>query len=77
MRLRHGDTMEHGSRIMVAGHKGLVGSAMVRRLHASGFVDLTLCGREEVDMWDQMATERLFSREKPEYVFPAAAMVAW
>ena len=62
-------------KIFVAGHRGLVGSAMVRRLEAEGFDDLVLRTRAELDLTDRDATFRFFERERPRYVFHAAARV--
>jgi GDP-L-fucose synthase len=67
--------MDRGSRIYVAGHRGLVGSAIVRRLRAEGFAEVITQGREELDLTDQRAVEDFFARERPEYVFLAAARV--
>jgi len=67
--------MESGSRIFVAGHRGLVGSAIVRALAKAGFGNLVLRSSSEVDLRDAPAVERLFASEKPEYVFLAAARV--
>jgi GDP-L-fucose synthase len=63
------------SRIFVAGHRGLVGSAIVRRLQAEGHRNLTLRARAELDLTRQAAVEHFFAAEKPEYVFLAAAKV--
>ena len=59
----------------VAGHRGLVGSALVRRLRAEGYENLILRSREEVDLRDPAAVDRFFAEERPEYVFLAAAKV--
>ena len=67
--------MEKGSRIYVAGHGGLAGSAIVRRLHAEGYENLVVRTRAEVDLTNQAQTEQFFATEKPEYVFLAAAKV--
>ncbi|MFY9724443.1 MAG: GDP-L-fucose synthase [Bryobacteraceae bacterium] len=67
--------MEKNSRIFVAGHKGLVGSAICRRLRQEGFDNLLLRTRQELDLRDQAATRRFFAEERPEYVFMAAAKV--
>ncbi len=67
--------MEKDSKIYVAGHKGLAGSAILRRLVADGYKNLTTRSRAELDLADQKAVERLFAEEKPEYVFLAAAKV--
>ncbi len=67
--------MRHDSRIFVAGHRGLVGSAILRRLERSGYRALLVRTREELDLEDQSAVDRFFEAEKPEYVFMAAAKV--
>ncbi len=67
--------MEAHSRVYVAGHRGLVGSAIVRALSAAGFSNLILRTSTELDLRDQAATEVFFTGEKPEYVFLAAAKV--
>jgi GDP-L-fucose synthase len=69
------DIMEFDSRILVAGHQGLVGSAIVRRLQSSGYRNLLLARRATLDLRIQSAVEEFFAREKPEYVFLAAAKV--
>jgi GDP-L-fucose synthase len=63
------------AKIFVAGHRGLVGSALVRRLQAGGYGNLLLRGRDELDLTDQRAVASFFSAERPEYVFLAAAKV--
>jgi len=63
------------SRIFVAGHRGLVGSAIVRRLEAEGFSDLIVAGREELDLRDQAAVESWFAERRPEIVFLVAGTV--
>jgi len=67
--------MEKSSKIFVAGHRGLVGSAIVRKLQKEGYTNLILKGREEVDLARQEEVERFFEKERPEYVFLAAAKV--
>ncbi len=67
--------MEKASRIYVAGHRGLVGSAIVRQLQAQGHDNLLLRTHAELDLTDQSRVEEFFAREKPEYVFLAAAKV--
>lgn len=67
--------MRKDSRIYVAGHRGLVGSAIVRRLRASGYDNLLLRAHAELNLEDQRAVAEFFEREKPEYVFLAAAKV--
>ena len=67
--------MDKHDRIFVAGHRGLVGSAIVRRLLADGADNLVLRTRDELDLLDQAAVEKFFSETKPAYVFLAAAKV--
>jgi GDP-L-fucose synthase len=67
--------MEHDARIYVAGHTGMVGSAIVRKLIAEGYTNLILHSRDELDLLDQNAVYNFFEREKPEYVFDCAARV--
>jgi len=67
--------MEKNSKIYVAGHTGLVGSAIVRRLRKVGYNNLILKTKKELDLLDQKKTEAFFKKEKPEYVFLAAARV--
>ena len=67
--------MDKGSRIYVAGHNGLVGSAIVRRLRADGFTKLIVRSHSECDLENQGAVFKLFLEEIPEYVFLAAAKV--
>jgi GDP-L-fucose synthase len=63
------------ARIYVAGHRGLVGSALVRRLHAGGYTNLLLRSHAELDLTNEPATRAFFESERPEYVFLAAAKV--
>lgn len=67
--------MDRRSRIYVAGHRGLVGSAILRRLEKGGFEDVVTRTREELDLTDPRAVDAFFGAEKPEYVFLAAARV--
>lgn len=67
--------MNKNAKIFVAGHRGLVGSAMVRALRASGYENLVLKTHAELDLTDQSAVRAFFADEKPEYVFLAAAKV--
>lgn len=67
--------MDKRARIHVAGHRGLVGSAIVRRLQAEEYDNLLLRTHEELDLVDQSAVEAFFAGERPEYVFLAAARV--
>jgi GDP-L-fucose synthase len=68
-------TLNSDARIFVAGHRGMVGSAIVRQLKATGYTNLILRTSRELDLRDQQATARFFAEEKPEYVFLAAAKV--
>ena len=61
--------------IFVAGHRGLVGSALVRRLRAAGFAGLVLREHGELDLTDQRAVAEFFAHQRPQYVFLAAARV--
>lgn len=67
--------MNHDSKIYVAGHRGLVGSALVRRLRALGFENLILKTHEELDLANHGAVKQFFAQERPQYVFVAAAKV--
>ena len=67
--------MDLNGSIFVAGHRGLVGGAIVRRLRASGADRLLLRTRAELDLTDQAAVESFFASERPDYVFLAAAKV--
>ncbi|MDZ3798474.1 MAG: GDP-L-fucose synthase [Xanthomonadales bacterium] len=67
--------MRPDSSIFVAGHRGLVGSALVRLLQAEGFQNLVTRGRDQLDLRDPAAVEAFFAQARPEYVFLAAAKV--
>ena len=67
--------MDSGSRIFVAGHRGLVGSAICRSLRSQGFTDLVLRTRAELDLRNQAAVQHFFQECQPEFVFLAAAKV--
>lgn len=67
--------MEKNARIYVAGHRGMVGSAIVRKLNELGYKNLVLRTSAELDLRDQSATRAFFETEQPEYVFDAAAKV--
>lgn len=67
--------MDRDARIYVAGHRGLVGSALMRRLQAGGYTHLITRTHAELDLTDQAAVRAFFEREQPEYVFLAAAKV--
>ena len=68
-------TLNRDSSIFVAGHRGLVGSAVVRALDAQGYKHLVVRTRRELDLTDQAAVRQFFSREKPAAVIMAAALV--
>lgn len=67
--------MHKAARIYIAGHQGLVGSALCRRLQAEGYANLILRSRQELDLINQEAVRSFFEKERPEYVFLAAAKV--
>lgn len=67
--------MKLGSRIYIAGHRGLVGSALMRRLEAGGYTKLITRSHSELDLTNQGDVRRFFTDESPEYVFLAAAKV--
>ncbi|MGH9456999.1 MAG: NAD-dependent epimerase/dehydratase family protein, partial [Thermoanaerobaculia bacterium] len=67
--------MRSDSKIFVAGHRGLVGSAIVRNLQKNGHTNLLLKPRTELDLLDQRAVHAFFENERPEYVLFAAARV--
>ena len=67
--------MEKTSKIYVAGHRGLVGSAFVRRLEAEGYGNIVTRSHVELDLLRQDRVEAFFRSEKPEYVVLAAAKV--
>lgn len=67
--------MDKQAKIYVAGHRGLVGSAIVRKLQEKGFTNLLMRTHDQLDLTNQAATEAFFSQEKPDYVFLAAAKV--
>lgn len=67
--------MQKDPKIYVAGHRGLVGSAIVRNLESQGYANIIKKTREELDLLNQQAVTEFFATEKPEYVFLAAAKV--
>ncbi len=68
-------SFDRASRVLVLGHRGLVGSAIVRKLQSDGYSNLLTVSRDEVDLRDASATNRFFQNEQPEFVFLAAAKV--
>ena len=67
--------MQKNSRIYVAGHRGMVGSAIVRLLEAKGFTNILTSTSTETDLRNQAQVNAFFEKNKPEYVFMAAAKV--
>ncbi len=67
--------MEKNSKIFVAGHRGMVGSAIVRELNKQGYHNIIFRTHKELDLCRQLDVEKFFEEEKPEYVFLAAAKV--
>ena len=67
--------MEKNSKIYVAGHTGMVGSAICRVLASQGYTNMVTQTHKELDLCRQMDVEHFFAKEKPEYVFLSAAKV--
>ena len=67
--------MDKDSKIYVAGHRGMVGSAIVRELRKQGYINIVTCNHKELDLTNQEVVNKFFEKEKPEYVFLAAAKV--
>ncbi|HJM72768.1 MAG: GDP-L-fucose synthase [Acidimicrobiales bacterium] len=67
--------IDRSAPLFVAGHRGLVGSAIVRRLKDEGFTDLRTVGRDDLDLRDQAAVDAWFDAERPQYVFLVAGTV--
>ena len=67
--------MDKNDKIYIAGHKGLVGSALVRQLQRRGYHNLLCASHADVDLTQQLAVDTFFEREKPDYVFLSAAKV--
>ncbi|HEV8693298.1 MAG TPA: GDP-L-fucose synthase [Lysobacter sp.] len=63
------------SRVFVSGHRGMVGSAIVRRLHAAGYADVVTRSRDDLDLLDQHAVHAFLAEQRPDYLFIAAAKV--
>ena len=68
-------TMNKDAKIYIAGHRGMVGSALVRKLQAEGYQHLVVRTSKELDLSNQQAVADFFAVEKPDYVFLAAAKV--
>lgn len=75
MVLPHMTTMNKSDKIYVAGHRGLVGSALVRNLEEKGYSNILKTNHNELDLTDEKAVAEFFKTEKPDYVFLAAAKV--
>ena len=67
--------MDKNAKIYIAGHRGLVGRALMRQLNAQGYDNIVTSTRDQVNLTDQTAVRAFFAAEKPEYVFDAAAVV--
>ena len=67
--------MDTNAKIYIAGHRGLVGQALIRQLNAQGYENIVSRTRQELDLTNQAAVREFFATEKPEYVFDAAAVV--
>jgi GDP-L-fucose synthase len=67
--------MDKNAKIFVAGHRGMVGSAIVRRLQRAGYQNVIIRARQELDLLNQQAVHDFLSAEKPDYLFIAAAKV--
>ena len=67
--------MNNNDPIYIAGHKGLVGSALLRRFRAEGYRNLIIKNRNELDLTDQQSVRKFFEIERPKYVLLAAAKV--
>lgn len=67
--------MDKNAKIYVGGHRGMVGSAIVRELKRQGYTNIVIRTHRELDLTDQLSVDRFFAKEQPEYVFLAAAKV--
>ena len=65
--------LKKSDKIFVAGHRGMVGSALLRRLETERFTNLLTCGRSSLDLSDESATAKFFAEAKPDIVILAAA----
>lgn len=68
-------TPDKNAKIFVTGHRGMVGSALVRRLQRGGYSHIITAGRDTLDLLDQRAVQDFLAREKPDYIYIAAAKV--
>jgi GDP-L-fucose synthase len=67
--------LEKNAKIYIAGHRGMVGSAIHRKLAKEGFTNIITRTSKELDLRDQIAVQQFFDQEQPDYVFLAAAKV--
>src|ERR1039457_1655992 len=67
--------MNKNDKIYIAGHRGMVGSAILRKLQKEGFTNIVTRTAKELDLRNQFAVKEFFKKEKPEYIFLAAARV--
>ena len=67
--------INHKSKIFVAGHKGLVGSAIIRKLHKEGFKNILTVNRKNLDLTNQLKVQNFLNKHKPNFIFIAAAKV--
>ena len=67
--------IKYNSKIFIAGHKGLVGSAILRKLKKKGYRNLIIADRKKLDLTDQKRVIRFLKRKKPDFIFIAAAKV--
>lgn len=67
--------MEKNAKIFVTGHRGMVGSALVRRLHSGGYTNVITASRGELDLLDQAAVKYFLTEQKPDFIYIAAAKV--
>ena len=72
---KNDNIMDKQAKIFVAGHRGLVGSAILRNLQEKGYTNFVLRSHAELDLTDQAAVARFYDEERPDYVFLAAAYV--
>ncbi len=73
--MKYGSIMNKEAKIYVAGHRGLVGSAIIRALEKAGYTNILIATRQQVDLLNQKAVADFFAAAKPDYVFLAAAKV--